>query len=73
MLATSSGMQGCVRRLEWVAMAPIMSASMSAAVVPATIGVTIVPGQMALQRMPSAWKRRAVCLVTPMTAALVET
>ena len=38
-----------------------------------TIGVTIVPGQMALQRIPVPAKRIAVWRVSPITAALEET
>ena len=73
MLATSCGMQGCARRSLCLAMAPNISASMLAGFIPATIGVTIVPGHTALQRMFWAWKRRAVWRVMPTMAAFEDT
>lgn len=42
-LATSSGIQGCVFKLLCIAIAPIISGSEFSAVIDATIGVTIVP------------------------------
>ena len=40
---------------------------------PATIGVTIVPGHTALQRIPVPANLNAVCFVVPITAALEAT
>lgn len=60
----------CVLRLLCVDIAPIISGSSAAGFVPDVIGVMIFPGQIALQRIPVAWKRSAVCFVTPTIAAL---
>ena len=73
MFATSSGIHGCTFRSLCFAIWPIISGSRVAGLVPATIGVTMVPGQTALQRMFVPAKRSAVWRVIPMIAALDDT
>ena len=73
MLATSIGIQGWTRKSACFALCPILSGSRDAGLIFLVLGVTIVEGQTELQRIPLPAKRRAVCFVNPITAALEET
>ena len=72
-LATSSAMQGLIFRSACLLMAPIMRMSSCSGFMFMVMGVTMVPGQTALQRMYLSAQSRAVCLVMPMMALLVDT
>ena len=61
--ATSSAVQDCALISLCVIIAPIISGSNAFGSVPMVIGVIMLPGQMALQRIPSFWTRSAVSFV----------
>ena len=73
MLATSIGMQGGTPKFICLRICPIISGFNEAGSVVIVIGVIIVLGFTELQRIPVPVKRSAVCLVKPITAALLVT
>ena len=73
MFATSMGIQGVTERFICLFICPIIFGFNVLGSVVIVIGVMIVLGLTELQRIPVPVNRSAVCLVKPITAALLVT